>query len=682
MEIKSSYEIFENIYFIIKNETNNRIEYEDNKSIEEINIKNIVEFIFNSISLDNEIIFCKYYQNIYLSTFKSYEEFIKHYIENTLFIYVLQNNKSNLYQYFLKDYFSNVIESTNGLINKKPNIFSNFKFYFNIYKIVNSSEKKYLNIHFIGNSLNSNFNILSIIYIFSLNIDYYNIFINSILEKNNINEIIKIVNNMIVLIGFTIYNNQLEFYTFLASKYLNIVKKYENTNSLITMNYHKAKDELKKTFLNIDNSILYKINVLSYFKIILSYFTKDELQKMCNDYANIGILITKFKNKDIIFGYFDLIGYEKYELNEDNYRDKIYILLYLSFVLDYKDGISIYEELSIKDKNKYLISYLDIKQNELITLFKMHGKIKYIEFILDYMLKNKMDYINKFLTFINENKIENYGIYFEAFKKMIVNSDIFELLNDDSHLKLILILISKKEEEIINLYLKNMINNEYKFNNIEVNIDSNKSFIINVYEKSKDLLLYMLQNNQNENNLSKIIIKLCNKSIENKDMDFFEILFTQFFKKHNIDLYNGIIAHIKNNDFINYIKSNELTKNEMKYYVNYKKNYLINIDNKEKELMNCKCICNICDSFYLDKDSDYKNSEDYNPIFYYCNDCNMNIHNDCLFKVLNNHRGKIKDCIFCGSKKIKYMKLSTYEYKYIFYQKLLNNFDFSIKSLE
>ena len=120
----------------------------------------------------------------------------------------------------------------------------------------------------------------------------------------------------------------------------------------------------------------------------------------------------------------------------------------------------------------------------------------------------------------------------------------------------------------------------------------------------------------------------------------------------------------------------------MRYYVNYKKNYLINIDNKEKELKKCTCLCNICDSFYIDKNDNYKKNRDYNPIFYYCSECNINIHDDCLFKVMKNHRGKIKDCIFCGSKKLKYMKLTTNEYKYIFYNKLLNNFDFTINSLE
>ncbi len=696
MEIKSSYEIFESIYSIIQNEISNMINYEDSKNIEEINIKNIVEFILNSLNLDNEIVYGKYYKNMYLSTFKNYDEFMKHYIENTLFIYVLQNNKSNLYKSFLKDYFNNVIESSNGLVNKNPNIFSNFKFYFNIYKMNQTNEKKKLQeklkTNFIGNEF-QNFNILVILYMFTistendselhLNKHFFNMYIHHILEKGHIGEIIKILYNIHIILSFVINNNQLKTYEYLLSVYFGIIQKYENKNNLFNVNSNKAKNELINVFVKANDSILKKINVLSYYKAILYYFTKDELQKKSTDYAEINVMITKFKNKDIIFGYLDLIGYEKYDFNETNYRDKIYILIYLSMNIDYKDGISIYEELMKKDKNKYLISYLDVKQNEFITLLKMHGKIMYIENILNYMLQNEMDYVNKFLTFINESKIENYQVFYEAFKKFIINPDIFQLLNDESHIKLIFILISKKEE-VINIYLKNMEKNDYQFSSIHnIMIDVNKCFIKNLYEKNKDLLLYVLKNSENINNhLDKIIIKVCNITIENKDMEFFEILFTQLFKKHNIDLYNGIVAHIKNHEFIHYVKNNELIKNEMKYYINYKKNYLINIDNKEKEFTNCKCVCNICNSFYLDKDNTYKNSEDYNPIFYYCNECNMNIHDDCLFKVMKNHRGKIKDCIFCGSKKVKYMKLSTYEYKYIFYQKLLNNFDFTINVLE
>ena len=68
---------------------------------------NIVDLISKSITLDSQIDFMSYYKSIYLSTFKSYEEFIKHYIENTLFIYVLQNNKVNIYKALLKEYFKN-----------------------------------------------------------------------------------------------------------------------------------------------------------------------------------------------------------------------------------------------------------------------------------------------------------------------------------------------------------------------------------------------------------------------------------------------------------------------------------------------------------------------------------------------------------------------------------------------
>ncbi len=110
--------------------------------------------------------------------------------------------------------------------------------------------------------------------------------------------------------------------------------------------------------------------------------------------------------------------------------------------------------------------------------------------------------------------------------------------------------------------------------------------------------------------------------------------------------------------------------------------YLTTIDKTMEKLNDFKCKCNICNSFYLDKKSDYKDNEDYNPVFYYCMDCNMNLHDNCLYDVMKNHRGKIQQCIFCNSNKIKCIKLSTAEYKYIIYNKILDNFDFNISSLE
>ncbi len=684
--LKSSYEIFKNIYDIINHELNNLIVYEDTKNFDEIDIDNIVSLISSSITLDLEVSFISYYKSIYLSTFKNYEQFIKHYIENTLLVYVLQNNKINIYKALLKEYFKNVIESTSGLINKNPNIFSNTKFYFNIYKTIKSSESKYLNIHFIGDLINNNFNILMILYVYSSSHIFLNHYINIILEKNHVGEITKIINNMVSLIDATIYNNQMETYNFFISKYYEISKQNKNNNNLITINDNKYKYQFKNALLKINDSVINKINVLSYYKVILSYFSKDELEKLCIDYADISIIIKKFKNKDILFGYFDLIGYEKYEFNESNYVNKIYILIYLSVTIDYKDGVCIYEELKNKDKNKYLINYINSKEHELISLLKMYKKTMYIDSILDYLLQNDIHFINKFLTFIIENKFENYEIYFNSIKKFITNPYIFQLLNDDSHIKLIIIMFSnfKEDNEHINTYIQNMKQNNYIFSNIEPNIDSNKSFINMLYEKNKDLLLYILKSyEQNEyTNLSKIIIKLSNTCIHNNDMDFFYILFENFFKAHNIDLYNGIVVHIKNNDFINYIRNNETTRNELQKYVKYKKDYLINIDITEHSLKDCKCKCNICDLFYLDSNHDYKNSDDYNPIFYYCNECNMNIHDECLFKIMKNHRGKIKKCIFCNSNRLKYIKLSTFEFKYIIYNKLLNNFDFTIQSLE
>lgn len=694
MKLKSSYEIFVYIYNIIKNELSNMIQYEDTKNIEEIELEYIVNIILNSINIDDKINFIKYSNEVGESTYKSYDEFIIHYIENTLLIYILQNNKSNIFKVILKNYFKDIIKSSDGLKSldglKNQNIFGNIKFYHNIYKTIEYSEDKIININFICNLSSYSFNILSIIYIFSINnLNNLNIYITHILEIENIIEIVKIINNINELFGITTYNNQIEIYTFLIDKYLEIIKKYENNhNSLIKTNYNKCKYELKKSFLNLNDTILRRINILSYLKVILSYFTKDEIIQFRSDYSDLKMIVSKYKDINIIFGYFDLIGYEKYEFNINNYEEKIYLLLFISFSIDYKDGIYIYEELSIKDKKKYLVSYLNNKGNEFICLCKRYKKIMYIECILDYLLKNDDKYINRILPFLLENKFENYIEYFDSIKKFIINPYIFNILDNNSHIKLLTICLSvykdgkRKEEnkQIINNYINNIVENEYKFSNIDINIDSKNNIINILYENDKSLLLYILKSYENIN--SKIIINLCNISINQNDMNFFNILFINFFDKLNIDIYNGIINHIKNNNFITYIQKSEYIKNIMINYVNYKKDYLININEKEKQLINFKCKCNICDSFYLNKISIYKNDENYNPIFYCCNKCNMNIHDNCLFEVIKNNRGKIKECVFCGSKNMFRIKLTTSEYKYILYNKLLNNFDFSINSLE
>ncbi len=719
-DIKNSCEIFLYIYSIICNEISTIINYNDSKNIEEININNIINIIDLRISLEYKENFKTYYQNIYFSLFKNYDDFINHYIENTLFIYVLQNNKINIYKSMLKDYFENVVESTNGFINKNSthknhnifsNIFSNIKFYFHIYKIIISLKNdnlledvenkvdlnqnlnqllKDINANNIGNTFTSNFYILSIIYIFSNKIEYLDIIINYILKKNFMIEIIKLVNNMVDIIVYTVNNNQIENYEYILAKYFEIIKKYQN-NSLINMDYHKSKYQLKKMIFNINHNISKKLNILSYFKIILSYFTKEEICNFCTN-DEIKNIIHIYKDINVIFGYLDLIGYDKYNFHKNNYKNKFDILIYLSVYIDYKDGVYIYEQINTKDKNKYFISYLTEKTGEILNLYKNHKKNRYIENIINYILQNDMDYINKFLDNIKSkpNKFDNYKEYFIGIQQLIIHPFLFNLLNDESHIKLLTITLSKYKEKnidanekiLINTYINNIISNNYIFTNIDVNIDTKNTFIEIMYETNKDLLLYVLKTLLDKNELSsKIIIKLCDDCIKNNDMDFFEKIFI-FLNKLNIDLYDGIILHIHNDNFINYCKNNEYIQNNMKKYINYKKEYLINIDEKIKKLNNFKCKCFYCNSFFLNKINNYKDADNYNPIFYYCIDCNMNLHDQCLYEVIPNHRGKIKKCEFCESKNIQCIKLSTAEYKYIIYHKLLNNYDFSIHSLE
>ncbi len=676
-EIKNSYEIFIYIYNIIKNDLNNMINFENSKNDDEIEIKNIINLICNSLSLDYELQMRKYFKNIYVSSFKNYEEFLNHYVENTLFIYVLQNDKLNIYKVMIQDYFKNVVESVNGIINKSPNIFNNIKFYYNIYKTIqsNTSENNIIHINDIGTVLSPRFYMLSIIYIFTDNIDYFDIIIKTILNKDYFIEIVKLVNNMIDIISCTINNNQFETYQYILSKYFEIILKYQNS---ISINYNKAKNEFKNIILQLNNNIIKKINVLSYLKVVLSYFSKDELEKMCNDYKELLIVNNKFRNIDITFGYFDLIGYNKYDFNDSNYSNKLYILINLSTLIDYKDGIEIYEQISIHDKNKYFLKYLDNNINIILDLFRMNNKYIYIDSILDYLIKNNIEYINKFLININH---DNYKEQFIGIKKFIVNPIIWNVLNDDSHIKLLTIILetyninNDENKEIINIYIKNMKENEYKFSSIDTETIINK-----LYEKNKDLLLYILQNYEHTN--SELIINLCNNCVNKNDMDLFMQLYNIFSERFKIDIYEGIMTHINNFNFITYIKNNEIIKSELKKYVNYKKDYLINIDEKIQKMSNFKCKCNICNLFYINKKSNYKNANNYNPVFYYCSDCNMNLHDDCLFEVIKNNRSKIKKCVFCESKNIENVKFSTAEYKYILYNKLLNDFDFNIYSLE
>ncbi len=676
-EIKNSYEIFIYIYNIIKNDLNNMINFENSKNDDEIEIKNIINLICNSLSLDYELQMRKYFKNIYVSSFKNYEEFLNHYVENILFIYVLQNDKLNIYKVMIQDYFKNVVESVNGIINKSPNIFNNIKFYYNIYKTIqsNTSENNIIHINDIGTVLSPRFYMLSIIYIFTDNIDYFDIIIKTILNKDYFIEIVKLVNNMIDIISCTINNNQFETYQYILSKYFEIILKYQNS---ISINYNKAKNEFKNIILQLNNNIIKKINVLSYLKVVLSYFSKDELEKMCNDYKELLIVNNKFRNIDITFGYFDLIGYNKYDFNDSNYSNKLYILINLSTLIDYKDGIEIYEQISIHDKNKYFLKYLDNNINIILDLFRMNNKYIYIDSILDYLIKNNIEYINKFLININH---DNYKEQFIGIKKFIVNPIIWNVLNDDSHIKLLTIILetyninNDENKEIINIYIKNMKENEYKFSSIDTETIINK-----LYEKNKDLLLYILQNYEHTN--SELIINLCNNCVNKNDMDLFMQLYNIFSERFKIDIYEGIMTHINNFNFITYIKNNEIIKSELKKYVNYKKDYLINIDEKIQKMSNFKCKCNICNLFYINKKSNYKNANNYNPVFYYCSDCNMNLHDDCLFEVIKNNRSKIKKCVFCESKNIENVKFSTAEYKYILYNKLLNDFDFNIYSLE
>lgn len=665
---ENEYKIFKKIYNIILNDFNHIINNENEKLIEEININYILKNIVNSNSNIKSFI----YEINYIPKYKNYTEFINYQTENILLIYTLQHNKTNVYEAILKKYLMN-----DNLIN----IFENHIYYINICQMIDIDvfKNNICDIKFSNQLINSNFSPLIIIYFFSKNIlEHLNIYIKLILEKNNIIDIIKLINSIFYLLIYSINNYQCELYEYLISNYFIIIKKYEdNKNSILNINYVKMKYEIRNIIIKLNSSILdERANILFYHKVILSYFSDCEIEKIKCDYNEIRLISTKLQDINIINEYFNLIKYNKYDLNEFNYKEKIRILILISVLSDDIESYDLYNDL-IKTNKDYFVDYLKIQSKNIILLFKNSKKMTNIYHILDNLLKYNSDYTNNFLQFIVCNKFDDYSEYYICIKNFLHNPNIFTALNDNSHIKLLSIVLSYNPTEeddikIINTYIENIMINKYEFNNIECIIDLTHSFIDILYKKNDKLLLYVLKTCGRGN--IEIIDKLCNVCIINNNMNLFDKLIKQFTQ---IDIYQIIIKNINDETFILYCKTNEYIKNIFKKYVNYKKEYLINIDNKEEDLKNCKCICNICDSFYLDK-----NSKDYNPIFYYCNKCNMNIHDDCLFKVMKNNRGKIKDCIFCGSKTIKYMKLNTSEYKYIFYKKLLKNFDFTINSLE
>ena len=131
-----------------------------------------------------------------------------------------------------------------------------------------------------------------------------------------------------------------------------------------------------------------------------------------------------------------------------------------------------------------------------------------------------------------------------------------------------------------------------------------------------------------------------------------------------------------------YVRENNIIMEHLRKYVEYKSEY---IDEKKCiENKKFKYMCQICES-YENKKNDvtiYKNDGYILPNYYVCQECDLNVHEKCLFDIMKHNRSKIKKCIFCGENKLKTVKMKYVECKYDLFKKIMEGYNFKIETIE
>ncbi len=649
-----------------------------------------------------------------------FDHFLKHCIYITLFIYSLINNHHNIFNFLIcnqdsflyNEYY--IVRILNHIFQgyhkstfiynefKKDNIFSNSIYNHNVnirdhlldMIFIFSNNEEYLN-----KCVNMYKNVLLKEDIFLKNFENH-YFITNYIKIDEVEYKKRLFNETERILKKNLLYSNIGFFKIVYDFYMkSVLIEKENKNS--KLKFHENTYEMYELEL-IDHILLNNNNkhinnnskniVLEKFTYIYSLYHEDQIIKVRNNYEKIKKIIYNYyeilkENIDFILKYFDIIQYDIFDCNEKNLDILFEIALYTK-----KEHI--YEILkTIEEKNKY--SYYHIIENMFIIIYKKiylnldsygRDKVWMIQYFLEMMAKYNLDYLN---YFINMNLDYNKKTHVITIEHLLKKEDLFELLNDESHIKLIKMIIlsflykniSKEENdkkyELCMNYLNSMITKKYIFHNISdySYIYENKKYpiIYGLYKIHKELCLYLL--NQYDTLRRSSFLEILENMIENGDMKMFEELFIIGINHDiNIPIYDFITKYIQNELFIKYCVESEYISKYMKSYISYKKNYLCDIDEKELKYKSFQYCCHNCLKYNENSSQNYKNVQKM-PKFYVCQDCNYNIHESCLFDLLKYKkcRSKIDKCICCQSKNFYTTQLNYYEYNYLLFQKIVKN---------
>ncbi len=442
--------------------------------------------------------------------------------------------------------------------------------------------------------------------------------------------------------------------------------------------------------------------ILKRYQFLYSHYDDYKLQLLKKDHKRHTQFILNHAplGVEFIFEYIHMINYDFYECSCEN----ITLLFYIDYVLP---SLFLEEEQKVagsrqpaSDHIKYILDTIEeehgYKLTEIILnrapLFYKRAcekkRIWAIDYIFYMIYKYKPESLNSYIDILLEHQSQ---IGIRGIANLLKCYDLYSYLNDRCHLKLIKMIIWNVDIEpdlptsYYMPYLDGFIRTKYKFegntilthligrstynHNYHINEVISSFLIMDIYILHEALFIYLIESSLS-GNMDDSLKNILNHIISSKKYDTLARIFQIMIAKHvSFDLYDIITAHIDDHSCIDFFRTHFRTY--FQKYIDLKKQSSYDMEGVAHRANGLRFSCLSCSQYNHPLNIIKKR----NPIYYVCNECMTNLHDHCLHALLKDthHKGRIRQCICCKSRRIQIIRLDTCELKYILYSKILKN---------
>ncbi len=645
------------------------------------------------------------WKSIYSESVKSADELIHHFIYSTLFFYSIIEKNDTIFQYLVSnERFSTTVYYTCTLLNQEM-IFMRF-FQRNIFS---SSLPHYSHTSQKHTRIYSH--LLDILYIFLDEHDerllpymevcmehYEDLYI-----KSNQEVRVHMIQELKEIVGKNLFYKSNHSFEKLYTHFYQLIRiEKSHPYGEILIN-----EKIDTTFGNeLENHVISNAydelssQLLDRFQLIYASYSEDVMNSNVRNHRNIIKIILNYSNllqEDLsfIFTYMKIIQYDIHKSCDEN----IEILVQLSWIPSFKKRVESDKIVYEKDDSygKYIRSIFESYSQKMVyTYFYKHLKylfkastVKSATWMLTYIVELFYEYEPEYLNYLIEKYFHTHRNHeYPYVAALLRKDDIFNYLNDDSHIQIIYMVIYAfdsprnypergETDSTFRKYFHELIERKYLFHDIGRDknmIIGNRTipFLIAIYKIAPLLFYYIIKHHDiTHDQIESIYSEL----IKNMDFGLVEELLRKTGANLHLYLYRLVTSyqHRKNSSFIKWLQTNTFIREKVEEYVKYKRPYMDEVCNHHTDL---QYGCIHCSSFQTSSasNSTYKKTP-CNPTFYVCHSCKINIHDSCLYEVLahTHHRGKIQKCVYCQSKEFKRVAYNSAQLHYLLYQKILNH---------